>query len=284
MILWKALEEKDGNGVRLAPVVAHVAQGGSLFKAVPDLLPVPLTRKQCHELLNSPSEMSFMLALRLQQAKAHGGELPLAKAWAASGPGSTLGSAVDEAFWDTVISFFAKNPMLDRERIGPLVDFINYRRAEEVGFSMKGRSPLALLKAMEEWHGTLYRAKVTGEGEYIPSGFSPYQAEINHRQRSGNYFREVWALSEILNGKDLAAEGRALSHCAYSYTRSIESKRTSIWSMTLDGAKVVTVEVRNSERRVVQARGRCNRAVTMDEFRHLNAWASKNSLVISAHL
>ena len=40
--------------------------------------------------------------------------------------GRRLHSAADEAFWITVIDWFAKNPMLIPNQVGPLVDYILY--------------------------------------------------------------------------------------------------------------------------------------------------------------
>jgi len=287
-ILWTALDEDPNISLTLAPVVAEVAQGGSLFKTIPGLFPVALSRKQCHELLQSSASMGFLLAVRFQQAKAHGGDLRLAKAWKASNRGASLGSVNEEAFWETVLAFFAKNPMLDLNQIGPVIDYVNYRRNQDFNFSMKGRTPMALLKDMEEWHQTLHRVKVAGANSFMPSGFSPYQVDRSSRDASGNFTQEVWTVSEILSGKELADEGRKQSHCVASYSWSIERKTVSIWSMRvvrdLGEERALTIEVQNKDRRVVQARGYSNRRSTPAEFRVLNAWAQQNHLSLANYL
>jgi hypothetical protein len=287
--LWTALEESDFMvATTLAPVVAHVAQGGSLFKVIPGLFPVVLSRKQCHELLQSSSDIGFLEAIRYQQAKAYGGSRRLAVAWVASRIGSELGPSSHEAFWETVMAFFAKNPMLDLHHLGSIIDYISYRRGMDVSFSMKGRTAMALLRDVEEWHQTLHRAKVAGGKPFMPSGFSSYQTERSRREPSGNFVREVWNVKEILSGKDLHEEGRKMHHCVYSYTYSIESKKVSIWSMTVETElsleRVLTIEVYNRERRVVQAKGEWNRDGNIQEFRVLSAWAKQNSISMGRYL
>lgn len=281
VLLWTALEEKYGVAIKLAPLVAQVAQGGSLFKSIPGLLPVPLSKKQCHALLTTPCS-GFLLAIRTQQVLEFGGSHRLAEMWVA-GRGAELMRHEDEVFWATVLAFFAKTAMLDLSHIGPLGDYIAHRRANDRGFSMKGRTAEALLRDMEEWHQTLNRKKAAGTSIFESSGFLPCSM-VRTRTERGVSFTEEWRIDEILSGKDLAEEGRALKHCVSSYSYSIQSRRVSIWSMTCGGSRSVTIEVLNQERKIVQVRGRYNRISTTEEFRVLNAWAQTNHLSISNHL
>jgi hypothetical protein len=92
----------------------------------------------------------------------------------------------------------------------------------------------------------------------------------------------VWKIEEIPSAIALTAEGSEMRHCVYAYAPACERRRTSIWSMTLsDGAathRVITIEVRNAERRIVQARGKYNRVITAMELSILAAWAGQNGL------
>ena len=73
-VLWTVFTGAAPNGVRLGRVVAHVAAGGSLLDAVrAGLLPVPLTRRMCHEILTRPGEATFLAAIRRAQVRAAGG-------------------------------------------------------------------------------------------------------------------------------------------------------------------------------------------------------------------
>jgi hypothetical protein len=52
-----------------------------------------------------------------------------------------------------------------------------------------------------------------------------------------------------------------------------DSRETSLWAM-------LTIEVRNAERRIVQARGRFNRPATSAEHQILVRWAGVNGLTV----
>ena len=96
---------------------------------------------------------------------------------------------------------------------------------------------------------------------------------------------EIWRLREVLDSKTLADEGRAMSHCVYSYARHIESGACSIWTLTLEDNtghwRRLTIEVRPSIRQIVQARGRFNRLPEPRDMLALDAWASRNNLQVS---
>jgi hypothetical protein len=283
--LWDAFFAENAS-TTLVPVVARVAAGGSLADEVKSgALPVPLTRKMCHDLLLTTAEYRILEAIRRVEVRAHKGDPRLFRAWMGTEAGRTLHSAEDEAFWLTVLAWFSANPMLDPEKVAPLVDYIGYRRRQEAGFSMKGRTPLALMRGMDEWHGDLAKAKAISGTIFRPSGFKPGEFDRSRRTATGNFQAEVWKVEEILTSKALAAEGRAMSHCVFSYAWSIEKGSTSIWSMTLDEGmgpeRTLTIEVRNDLRRIVQARGKCNKAATSRDHTILVAWAGMNNLEIS---
>jgi len=80
-----------------------------------------------------------------------------------------------------------------------------------------------------------------------------------------------------------------MQHCVYSYAQYIQKGQTSIWAMTLEDGRgetgrwaMLTIEVRNPSRAVVQARGRFNRAATSEEHGILLAWAGRNGLRVVA--
>jgi hypothetical protein len=110
------------------------------------------------------------------------------------------------------------------------------------------------------------------------------QAVRNRLSTHSREAREWHAGSDL----ELAAEGRRMNHCVYSYVWSIQKGQTSIWSMMLEDGKgatgrwaMLTIEVRNDLRRVVQARGRFNRPATSEEHGVLLAWAGQNGLEVS---
>lgn len=284
--VWTAFTT-DADAPVLARVVAHVAAGGSLYKAVQaGLMPVPLTRAMCHALLASTGEPRLLDVVRKVQVQAAGGDRRLFRAWIATRAGSRLHAAGDEAFWQTVLAWFCANPMLPAAEIGPLVDYVAHRRAETPGFAMKGRSALALLRAMRAWHGELARTTAGLDRVFKPSGLQPMDLDRSRPARWGNPGTlEVWHFREVLDARTLADEGRAMGHCVFSYGRAIEAGLCAIWTATLRNEtghwRRLTIEVRLQTRQIVQARGRFNARAEPRDLLALEAWAARNKLTVS---
>jgi hypothetical protein len=76
-------------------------------------------------------------------------------------------------------------------------------------------------------------------------------------------------MREILTGAGLVLEGRPRGHCVASYRSLIADQTVSIWSLTCDGQRRLTIEVRNRTRLVWQARGRSNRMPKPIEARYV---------------
>ena len=144
--LWSAFWGEDAD--RLVRYVERIAGGESFAKMCKaGEFPLALTKKQCHAFLQSTSDYTFMSALRRVQVQSHGGDQRLHTAWMTRNVGRHLGNKAEEAFWDSVLAWFAKNPMLDLNRLEPLIDYISYRRNQDATFSMKGRATMSRTSA-----------------------------------------------------------------------------------------------------------------------------------------
>lgn len=271
--------------IDLQSITAHVAGGGALYDLVKNgSLPLALTRRQCHDFLQTTADYSFMNGLRRIQILSHGGSERLYRIWVNS-EHVALKYAEAEVFWDTVLRFFARNPLLDPSQIGPLIDYIGHQRTTaqrtRVPFTMKGRTVTSLMRDMETWHGALAKDRlITGE-VFTPSGYKEGLYDRTYKE-GGRKETVVWTVSEILTAKELAAEGRSQHHCVYSYARSISAKHTSIWSLKANGERVTTIEVTNTANKIVQYRGKMNAMPKAKEFQILQAWANENGLTIAS--
>jgi len=278
----------DTRNQMLAPIAARVASGESLFKimkADDSDLPLPFNRRMVHDfMLTTTSKYSFIEGLRRAQVRHHGGDARLLHHWMHLVGGAVM-ARPEEGFWDSVLAWICKHPMIAPEQYGPIIDYIRYRRTEEPDFSMKGRSPMALMRAMEEWHHELAIIKDTRGVEFQPSGLPSFKVDKSVRLKNGDHETRIWRIKEILCSKQLAAEGRYMKHCVYSYSGSIERGYCSIWSLTFDDGiteqKRITIEVRN--RWIAQRRGRCNRPPHNDEDRVIYEWAQKAGLKVQGN-
>jgi hypothetical protein len=120
---------------------------------------------------------------------------------------------------------------------------------------------------------------------FQPSGFQTMDLDRSRRDRLGRRILEVWHVREILDGKALADEGRAMGHCVYSYARLIAAGQCAIWTLTLRDDtghwRRLTIEVHPKPRTIVQARGRFNAKAQPRDLLALEQWAARNQLAIA---
>ena len=248
-----------------------VGMGGNIRKAD---IPLTLTKKMAHLFLNAPDDYTIYEAFRWGQILGLGGEEPLVRAV----NGTRLGeSFAHEDFWHTVIHFFVNNPMLDPDEVGPLVDFMQnqkYEPREEVvngetvelppaqpNFAIKARSMNKLLHQMEMWHRGLTRKERLPSRVWAPSEITPLA--WTQTNKYGHVLAE-WRIVEILNTRELQAEGRYMHHCVGSYAKNCKNGNISVWSMQVtpidagETHRVMTIAVQNRSNKITQARGKCN--------------------------
>jgi len=278
--LWNGFFDIANRG-RLVPLIQHVAFGGSLSEYIKAQdFPVKLTRKLCHEFLKSTSDLAVVPALRRAQIRGVGGDTRFLNAVLATPTGATIGANQDEAFYQGMFAWFVNQPMLDPQQVGPMIDYIRFCRNQDLNYSLKGRTALTVMRGMEGWHAETARTGIQGHkgaSVFNPSGFPSAEYDFSREDTV-----EIWRIAEILTAKDLAAEGKRQGHCVFSYNRQIEHGTCSIWTLSKEDNKsraehggiwfMLTLEVRNDLRTVVQARGRFNRPATTHELSIVNRW------------
>ncbi|MCW3053261.1 MAG: hypothetical protein JWN14_2431 [Chthonomonadales bacterium] len=232
-------------------------------------VPVVLTSMAAHHFLQAPENDSIVSALRWGQILALGGDASLAHAVAETRLSDIL---PDEPFWHSVLHFFVNQPDLSPHRVGPLVDYIHARKfgettdfnlAPEPGFSMKGRTLPALQKRMEEWHALLAKEAKRPSVSWEPSGIAPFV--VTERDPFGA--TNDWTLLELTTNKALQEEGSEMRNCVRTYAEGCQRGTTSIWSLRIRSGRneryrsLLTIEVNNTRRAIVQVRGMCNKAL-----------------------
>jgi len=265
----------------IAPLVVWLASGGSFFQYAKSRLPIPLTRKACHVALGLRSESSLLRAIRKAQVLALANDAALAHAWASSVHAANISSPEKETFFSSFLEWLVtRAPRNDDVAI--MLDYAAERFTENAKFSMKGRTIDAFLRDARAWHVELAKLRMVRQSFFRPSGFKPFIIVKNDPVRT------VWRVEEILDAKSLFEEGRRMGHCVYSYGGAVQSGTTSIWIMTMEDGKgptgrwaMLTIEVRNQTRSIVQARGRFNRMPTQDERTILARFAAQNGLMVA---
>lgn len=276
------------DGVKYQGWFMHVAAGRNPRTARD--LPFPMTKRMAHHFLRAPDDLGIMTAIRYGQVTSLGGDERLAR--------SLVGTRLvtdfrEHEFWTTVIRWFIAHPAVSPVDHGPIIDFLNEQRfvpsvpnpttrlrgqprqtllvPPQPHLSMKGRTPEAMLRAVEQWHRRLGSQRMAFS-EWKPSGIVPLVIVVGEGAD-----RRVFETTELICTEELQQEGQAMRHCIASYWRQCESGQTSVWSMTVEDAsgrveRLLTLEVRNGQKQVVQARGDSNRMPTASELRVLDRW------------
>lgn len=275
----------------------HMGRGRNI-RTAPGL-PLALSKRAAHLFQFAPADLPIEAALRWAQVKALGGDEPLVRALLGTRLGEHFGQ---EEFWASVLHFFLNHPMLDSACVGPMVDYIHHVKfvpRDETGepaephFSMKGRSPLVLQQRVDAWHHELARESRRPPLEWAPSGLGGF-CSTPAPDEDGETC--LWTVAEILTARELTAEGKAMHHCVGSYARSCAKGQKSIWTMQVEDGRtharrrVMTIEVHNARRLIVQARGRCNKvpgdkraSARLGQAPHwLAAWARQQGLTVQS--
>jgi hypothetical protein len=131
-------------------------------------------------------------------------------------------------------------------------------------FSWRGRTPASALEQAREYDRQL-------RGHAPPSW--PWL-----KWRPRGWDRELrdgvggWTVRELINGTELAEESVAMRHCVASYAYRCARGLSTIFSVSLDQVRRVTVEVEPRSRRVVQCRGLRNRGPEPRELEIVQRW------------
>lgn len=270
--------DDDCRNVSVVPLFLHFADGGSARDAIAaDLIPRPLTRRMLHLFVNSPPDYTVTDAMQRAQVLGYGGSERLAQA--------VIGARIQDKlhatheFWAQAVHWFCRQPDLAPAQVGPLIDYLEHCCQENKRYSIKGRTVGSLTRDMLSWHKDLDIGRRLRFVQFRPSGLA--DGTWTHK---ANGMPETWTMREILSGRELAIEGRAMKHCVATYAGAIKEGRSSIWSLRRDGERSLTIEASNSEKEVWQARGACNRGPIPAEARWLRAWAAENGLKVCDYI
>jgi len=272
----------------------HLGRGHNLRTAK---TPVPLTKKMAHHFLSAPDSYSIEQAVRWGQLSALGCGRATMDAVSATRLGRTF---ENEAFWFTVLRFIADNPMLDPRQIGPIVDYLQNQRFEQIdievepgewrqqpppqpGLAMHGRTVDTLMRQVAAWHETLGRYRAMPSGQYAKADFSGIVLEKTAGRKDVR-----WIIRQLLSSKALQSESEALRHCVASYHWSCARGDCTIWSLSVrtDGDEVErrqTIEV-NKSGVIVQCRGLANSDPTAEEWAIVNDWARHANLQVALQM
>lgn len=147
-------------------------------------------------------------------------------------------------------------------------------------FSFKGRTAGSLRKLCDEWHRTGFSGRIAKYMSWSRT-FQPW-----HMATSKHDIR----VRELTTNRELAAEGRKLQHCVYTYASYCSRGESAILSFRWyrkganhpdDEVNRITAEVDKRTREIWQIRGHKNRRPTAEELAVVREWAASFGVLIS---
>lgn len=243
--------------------------------------PARFTHKMAHEFRNTPGDVyTVEQAIRRAQALGYGATHRLAEniAWSAN-----VAEIKDNAFRDKVIQFVAKQARgAQFAEIESVMEYVVEKRAETLGFTLKGRTWIATLKAAREYEmekAKRLAAEMGGDWKALPIA--------NYEKAEGN---NVYRIVQLLTSEELYEEGREMSHCVAEYDNDCILGDTGIFSLRrfTDGTAgyetLATLEYRTDENALVQAKAKFNEEVSAEAEVHILAWTKAEDIRIHCEL
>lgn len=255
-------------------------------------LPCKLTKKEAHHFLNAPDHYNIYEAFRWGQIHALGGSTRIASALRET---KLMSDFAHNDFCLQVVKFFIDHPMLDRVHVQPIIDYIWNQKFEnrtayegrgvarnmgpvQPNFSMNGRTGDTLLQQVDRWHRQLGKESKGRQLEWQHSAIKDFRIIKGNKEN-----RKHWGIMQLVNHRELSMEGRAMKHCVASYAHSCAKGACSIWSLSLNDIRQITIEV-SREYQIQQLRGRLNRLPTAAEMAVIKTWATKEGISFANYL
>jgi hypothetical protein len=200
-----------------------------------------------------------------------------------------------EGFLDLI----ARAPCYSYENamLGDLCDFVLAKRKE--AFSFSGRTISSVIRLVNEWHDSLRREAEAERIQRAEIGRGQANARKNEKPVDTSKWKGLgiaqfryetdgclWMVTELKTAKDLLNEGRKMHNCVSFYSRACASGDCSIFTVECafsegkDTEKIATLEVRLANRALVQAKGKCNTAITPRTRNVITRWAAANGISV----
>jgi hypothetical protein len=268
-------------GLDLMQLALYLGRGQALRRFAG--LPMLISKRQEHALRQAPAGCTFQEAYRYAQLAERD-----ATDWLGVVLDSRLGRepiSPDDGLWLAVLDLFRAEPDVDPWQFGPVCDWIHFRRhvgspAEpaQPGFSLKGRSLASLLAHTARWHRALGRMSRNPHYMKLLESTWPGLPVPDFAGGEGGWVQ----VRQLRNYPALLEEGQRMHHCVATYVRMCQLGRGGIFSLTFNGARMLTLQVL-ATRHLVQVRGKYNRRASAEEQHWVQQWLAAARLTVSAY-
>lgn len=208
---------------------------------------------------------------------------------------------------NSFLDLIARTPDYRYERgmLGDLCDFVlvkmneNKRcRKNRTAFTFSGRTIFSVIGLVNKWHKEL-REEENLRRERVSVRHGEQKNRKNENPLDTSHWKGlgisqfqyktdecIWTVTELLSAKALLNEGQKMKNCIASYYHRCAAGDCSIFTLEcvypISGIvyKKATLEVSPSNRVLLQAKGKCNTAVTQKTTAVINRWAAASGITV----
>lgn len=171
---------------------------------------------------------------------------------------------------NTFVSTKHGKDSFDYERTAIMwTDYLTF--AQELKYDLT-RDDVIFPKDLEKAHGQA-NANITVKKD--EKAFEKYKKRYEKLQNLYEYSDGTYCIVIPRGINDIIEEGKILHHCVKGYaSRHIEGKTTILFMRRCNrpNTRLITIEVNDSGKRIIQNRGECNRSLTKDEQAFVDEW------------
>lgn len=165
---------------------------------------------------------------------------------------------------------------VEKAALYEITDYISWQLENEPTWRLKGRTLSSIIKLSNDWHMMVHKAKVKTLINLPNMGLKNWTHHEGFQK---------WQIRQLTTNIELSREGNKQRHCVYSYVSACQTGRSYIFTMDSEDdmggqrKKHITIEV-DSDKKIVQARGKMNRRPDEDEMAIMKKWASAHNLEV----
>lgn len=258
----------------------QLGQGVSVRKL--ENMPYNLTKKMAHFFTQAPESLTIPQAVRWSQALGFGASHSMALKIANTRlPRLSLKF---NGFWETVVQFFARHEELSMNQMMELLDYLNCMIHENPEYSMSKRKVEVLIKQSEEWHKQMGYSKKKKRFAWPVSDVKGMEIQDILNGKAVTY-----VIEELNSSLKLSLEGGRMRHCVGTYDDYCKERDSAIFSMRrrVPNKKdkiLATIEVEFPQRKITQAKAKCNEKPSALAMDLLSLWAEEQNLKVDRYL
>lgn len=250
-----------------------IALGKSVFELT--AFPSMFTKKMAHAFTNISEKCSVEKALSIAVVKSCKPS-PTVQ-YLIINSSLVAQNLTEDAFWRSAVQFFCGYHFLERHEFYEVLDYLAYVKNRDTDFTLKGRTFASLKRLSDEWHERAYLRRDGNRNLFWNSqGVQPFEyVEIE------NDTIRAYKIEELCSSKELFTEGFKMRHCVAGYDLSCSMGRSAIFTLyeyedeNTVVEKLVTIEINLTDKKIMQARGKCNQKPSRKCIAIIQEWAKE---------